>query len=276
MVASLDFELLKHHLKPRPSDCNKGDFGKVVIVGGESGFSGAAILAAKAALRVGAGSVAVITRPEHAALLNSSCPELMCHGTEQSSIVKELLSAATLLIVGPGLGQNNWGRDLLEGVLATHKPTLLDADALNLIAHSKSLPSRRNWILTPHPGEAARLLQCSVAEVQKDRLCALERLFAIFGGTTVLKGAGTLVYTETHKAEICPKGNPGMATAGMGDVLSGVIGGLAAQGLSLEDASRLGILVHAMAGDLAALKGQRGLIASDLIAQLRVIINQQV
>ena len=278
VIKELDFEYLSKYLKPRPKECHKGDFGRVLIIGGALGYSGAVRLAGEAALRVGAGCVSIATRPEHALSLNVSCPELMCHGISNAKDLNKLLTQATFIIIGPGFGTNKWSLSLLRAALK-HKDIsmLLDADALNLLAATKIKMQRGNCIFTPHPGEAARLLDTSPTKIQHNRLAAINELYELLGGIIVLKGKGTLLLSEINKAEICQAGNPGMATAGMGDVLSGIIAGLAAQNIPLIDAAKLGVLVHAMAGDLSAKEmGERGMIASDLISNLRNIVNKNI
>ncbi|MDP3704567.1 MAG: NAD(P)H-hydrate dehydratase [Legionellaceae bacterium] len=275
VIKELDMKHLAQYLKPRPKECHKGDFGRVLIIGGDLGYSGAVRLAGEAALRVGAGSVSIATRPEHAVSLNVSCPELMCHGISNVNDLNKLLEQATFIVIGPGFGTNKWSLSLLRAALKhKDKSMLLDADALNRLAVTKIKMKRDNCIFTPHPGEAARLLNSTPQKIQKNRLVAIHELYELLGGTIVLKGSGTLILSELNQAEICHAGNPGMATAGMGDVLSGIIAGLAAQNIPLDDAAKLGVLVHAMAGDLsAAEKGERGMIASDLILSLRGIVN---
>lgn len=275
-ITSLDMKNFSHYFKPRPKDCHKGDFGRILIIGGNLGYSGAVRLAGEAALRVGAGCVSIATRPEHAISLNVSCPELMCHGILKAEELNKFLEPATFVVIGPGLGTNEWSLSLLKTTLAwKDKPLLLDADALNLLSANKIQIKRSNCIYTPHPGEAARLLGISPDKIQKNRLNAINNLYTLTGGIIVLKGFRTLILSETNKVEICHAGNPGMATAGMGDVLSGIIAGLAAQNIPLNEATRLGVLTHALAGDLSASKrGERGMIASDLISRLRKIVNK--
>lgn len=276
-IKKLNIKDLSHYLKPRPQECHKGDFGRVLIVGGNLGYSGAVRLAGEAALRVGAGCVSIATRPEHAICLNVSCPELMCHGISKDEDLNKLLEQATFVVLGPGLGSNEWSLSLLKIILARKdKPLLLDADALNLLAINKIEMKRANCIYTPHPAEAARLLDTTPDRIQQNRLTAINNLYELLGGIIVLKGSGTLILSKVDNAEICPAGNPGMATAGMGDVLSGIIAGLAAQNIPLSDATKLGVLVHALAGDLSAKeRGERGMIASDLISSLRKIVNEE-
>ncbi len=146
--------------------------------------------------------------------------------------MRPLLARASVVVAGPGLGTSTWARALLGNVLESGKPLVLDADALNLLAQEPL--ARDNWVLTPHPGEAARLLQQDIATVQGDRFAAVEAIAARYGGTVVLKGAGTLTYSAGQPLAVCGAGNPGMATAGMGDVLSGVIAGLSAQGTGAD------------------------------------------
>ena len=256
----------------RPRDSHKGHFGHVLIIGGHHGYSGAARLAAEAAARVGAGLVSVATRAAHAALLNTGRPELMCHACENEAALLPLLQQATVIVIGPGLGQEDWGRRLLLAALRSGLPLVVDADALNLIAQQ---PCRNEcWILTPHPGEAARLLGQNSATIQRDRFAAARALQQYYGGVVVLKGAGTLIDDGKH-CYVATCGNPGMASGGMGDVLAGVIGGLWAQGWPAWDAACRGVVVHGSAADRAAQNGgERGLLASDVLPYLRQEVNR--
>src|SRR5690606_20020952 len=197
---------------------------------------------------------------------------LMARGIQSAIELEGLLARASVVAIGPGLGKSEWSQHLLAATLASSLPLVVDADALNLIADMPdALP--REWVLTPHPGEAARLLRCSTGEIQADRFAAAERLQQRFGGTVVLKGAGSLVAsagTGGCEIAVCSAGNPGMASGGMGDVLSGVIAGLIAQGLDPADAAELGVLLHARAADrAAAASGERGMLASDLFPHLQ-------
>jgi NAD(P)H-hydrate epimerase len=253
---------------PRRHRCShKGDYGHVLIVGGDRGYSGAARLAGEAALRVGAGLVSVATRSEHAGLMNLSRPELMCHGVETAGQLAVLLEKAGVVVVGPGLGQSDWAKELFIAAINSRKKLIVDADGLNLLA--KSPVVNPDWIITPHPGEAARLLNCSTTAIQQDRFASALRLQAKYGGIAILKGSGTLIASADELA-VSTTGNPGMASGGMGDVLAGVIAGLLAQGLSLKNAAQQGVYSHGQAADLAAEKdGERGLLASDLMPYLR-------
>lgn len=265
----LDYAVLKQKLTKRKHTAHKGDFGHVLIIGGYYGMGGAVRMAGEAALRTGAGLVTIVTRPEHVSGIVAARPELMCHGVKNSDGLRSLVIRATVIVIGPGLGQSTWSRQMLRVVLQQKLPLVIDADALNLLAKKPKLNS--NWILTPHPGEAARLLS---NKVEHDRVLTVKTMQKKYGGVCVLKGAGTLVADEEGLVGICTAGNPGMATAGMGDVLSGIIGGLLAQKLSLSDAAKLGVCIHAMAGDLVAKEfGERGMLALDLMPYVRKLIN---
>ncbi|MCP5416392.1 MAG: NAD(P)H-hydrate dehydratase [Chromatiaceae bacterium] len=259
-------------LAPRKRTAHKGEFGHLLVIGGSPGYSGAVRLAAEAGARCGAGLVSVATHPDHAAVLNLTRPELMCHQVSSSAELTPLIDKASVIAVGPGLGQSLWSRELLGAALNADVPLVVDADALNLLA-GESL-KRDAWILTPHPGEAARLLGKSSHRVQADRFAAAAELQERFGGVVVLKGAGTLILDARQPAPgICSEGNPGMASGGMGDVLTGVIAGLLAQGFSLVDAATIGTCLHAAAADRVALTGERGMLAADLLPEIRHLLN---
>ncbi|HOB61173.1 MAG TPA: NAD(P)H-hydrate dehydratase [Candidatus Competibacteraceae bacterium] len=264
---------LPKRLPPRPRSAHKGQFGHVLVIGGDHGLAGAARMAAEAAARCGAGLVSVATRTAHAGLQAAIRPELMFHGIETPEALAPLLDRATVIAVGPGLGHGEWGRSLLQAALASDKPLVVDADGLNLLAAEPTY--RHDWILTPHPGEAARLLKMTPPQVEIDRFAAVEELALRFGGVTVLKGAGSLIASQADgQVALCTVGNPGMASGGMGDVLTGVIAGLLAQGLPLFAAAKCGVYLHGLAGDLAARSdGERGLLATDLLPLLRQLAN---
>jgi NAD(P)H-hydrate epimerase len=259
-------------LPRRRRAAHKGDFGRVLIVGSGPGMPGATRLAGEACLRVGAGLTTVAAAPENVAAIASGRPELICIALTDSGSLSDALSRADVVAIGPGLGRSAWAREALEAVLAADKPLVVDADALNLLAEAEILP-RDDWILTPHPGEAARLLSVTTEQVQRDRLTALDRLIERYRGTIVLKGAGTLVGGTGETPGVCERGNPGMATAGSGDVLTGAIAGILAQCRDPWAAARVGVLVHAMAGDAAARVGERGVLASDLARELHHAVN---
>jgi len=267
---SVDDARLLAELGPRARGAHKGDFGHVLVIGGGEGMPGAVRLAGEAALRTGAGRVSVATHPSHAAILIATRPELMSHAVDDASDLEPLLEKTDVVAFGPGLGQSGWARALYARIAESSLPAIWDADALNLLATSPAQAANR--VITPHPGEAATLLETRTASVQADRPSALASLVAKYGGTAVLKGAGSLVSTDSTPF-LCVSGNPGMAAPGMGDVLTGIIAGLLAQGLRMEDAAAMGVEVHARAGDRAARAGERGLIASDLISELRAVLN---
>jgi len=273
LMRRIDEAELVQHLPRRARDSHKGTSGRVLIVGGGPGMPGAARLAGEAALRVGAGLVSVAGAPENLLAVTATRPELIYLPTQTG--VGEALRVADTVAIGPGLGTGEWGARLwAEFLRAAPARAVLDADALNLLAREPAkLPA--DWILTPHPGEAGRLLGSDAAAVQADRLGAVRELHSRYGAIAVLKGAGTLIAGghEMPALHLCDRGNPGMATAGMGDVLTGVIAGLVHQVGDAARAARLGVLVHALAGDSAAQGGQRGLVASDVIAELRGWVN---
>lgn len=269
--------LMAHGRNPFPlprrrRDTHKGDWGHVLIIGGDHGMAGAPLLAGEAAARVGAGLVTLATRPEHAGLQLAARPELMMAGVERPGQLEPLLNRATVVAIGPGLGQGDWGATLLACVLETGLPLVLDADGLNLLARDPMQNPR--WVLTPHPGEAARLLGSTNADIQRDRFAAVRALRDRYGGTIVLKGCGSLVAGVRGDIAVCSDGNPGMASGGMGDVLTGVIAGLMAQGLDPTTAAEAGVCLHGAAADAAAGEGgERGLLAGDLMPWLRHLAN---
>lgn len=259
-------------LLPRRGNSNKSSFGHVLAIGGDTGMGGAIRLSGEAALRCGAGLVSVATRPANVFVLNAARPELMVHGVDESVALLPLLERANVVAIGPGMGQGAWGHALFEATLVSGKPAVIDADALNLLARSpRKLPPA--CVLTPHPGEAARLLGCDTSTIQRDRYAAVRELAVRHAATVVLKGAGSLIAGPDGRTFVCPWGNPGMASGGMGDLLTGVIAALLAQGLSAVDAARLGVALHARAGDCAAGNAPRGLMASDLLLPLRQLVN---
>lgn len=257
-------------LPPRPRTAHKGRHGHVLVAGGGPGMPGAVRMAGEAALRTGAGLVSIATAPEHAGSVSMGRPELMCHGVGGRAALTALLERATVIAAGPGLGRSDWAREVFETVVAAPQPLVLDADGLNLLA---ARPHKRGrWVLTPHPGEAARLLESGVPDVQADRFAAAVELSRRYDAVVVLKGAGTVV-AGGERLAVAATGNPGMATGGMGDVLTGVVAGLLAQGLEPFDAARLGAFVHGAAADMAAVDGERGMAALDLMAPLRLLLN---
>lgn len=265
------FSDIMPYLLPRPRNAHKGHFGHVLVIGGEQGFAGAARMAAEAAVRVGAGLVSLATRPEHAAITTAFCPEIMSHGVRNAAELKPLLERATVIAIGPGLYNSAWGLELWHAIAEQNKTKVVDAGALSYLAENPQF--NNEWVLTPHPGEAARLLNTTAVEIQNDRFLAVKKLQEQYGGTIVLKGTGTVILTNEKSSWVCDAGNPGMATGGMGDVLTGIIAGLIAQGINLSQAAMIGVFVHATAADYAAEYGERGMIATDLLPFLREIIN---
>lgn len=259
----IDYPLLCTQLTPRPRASHKGSYGKVLLVGGNRGMQGAIVLAARACLRAGAGLVRVSQHPEHPPV-SLYQPELMSLTNADDE------GWASVRVIGPGLGQDEWGRAQIARNLTDRLPLVLDADGLNWLAQSPR--HQDNWVLTPHPGEAARLLGCTIADIETDRFAAVQALQRRYGGVVLLKGAGTLIY-DGERVALCCEGNPGMASGGMGDLLSGIIAALLAQGWSATMASWLGAVIHGEAADQAAADGERGMLASDLLPLIRKLVN---
>lgn len=291
--------------RPRHRGAHKGDFGHVLVIGGGEGMPGAALLAGMAAARTGAGLVTIATWPAHAGALVTACPSLMVQPVASPADLAPLIARAKVLVVGPGLGHSPWAEAMLEAALVVQKPLVLDADGLNLLADAGAQARVGTpTVMTPHPGEAARLLGWDIEMVNADRVAAARAIAERHAAICVLKGAGSIVANASSAAPagVCTDGNPGMASAGMGDVLSGVLGSMLGQfyaaqsarepfptkkitgaegpcgrpqtvGLSLEQTVRLAVALHAKAGDLAAEDGPRGLLAGDLLPALRTLVN---
>lgn len=276
-VAGEAYEVLQlqrelESLPTRLPGAHKGHFGRCLVVGGDYGMGGAIILAAEAALRSGVGLVQVATREVHVPALLARRPEAMVSAVDHRNALMPLLEWADAVIVGPGLGQDVWGEQMLHACLGAGKPLLLDADALNILAKSGVARLPLGSVITPHPGEAGRLLGLATGAVQNDRFFAAQQLAATTGATVILKGNGSLIVGSKRRG-LCVDGNPGMACGGMGDVLSGVAGGLLAQGIDSEQAAALAVVLHAQAGDKAAAKvGERGLLAADLMPNIAKLI----
>jgi len=262
-------------LPVRPRQGHKGMFGHVLVIGGNKGMAGAARLAGEAALRSGAGLVSVATRDENVAAIVSGRPELMVTGVEYADALSGLTERADVIAIGPGLGQDDWAKQCFERVIEIDKPKVIDADALNLLVDARL--RRNDWVLTPHPGEAARLLGTDTISVQRDRLGAVRELQSRYGGSVVLKGHCSLIAGEQALSLLVRQGNPGMASAGMGDVLTGLTAGLLAQTKGLQLPAAAAVYIHGSAGDLAVEQGahisERGLIASDVLEQIRFLVN---
>jgi len=283
----LSYEDQIRKLPVRNRNAHKMNHGHVLVVGGDQGMAGAVAMAAEAALYSGAGLVSVATHPTSVNSLVARRPEVMTKSVTTPDELKVLINRATVVVVGPGLGNDGLGNDglgndslggdsaraseLFDIVLESELPMIIDADGLNRLSRLPQQSTKRdNWILTPHPGEARNLLG---KNVQVNRLASVKQLQEKYGGVSLLKGAGTLIASR-HDVWLCPYGNPGMSVAGMGDVLSGVIGGLVAQGLDVNDAACLGVIVHSLAADnITARQGDRGLLATQLLPEIRKLLN---
>ena len=267
----IDWLKLRGCLPDRARNAHKGLYGHSLIVGGDYGMAGAVRMAAEAAARVGSGLTSVATRAEHVPAMAAARPEVMWHGVANSADLRQLIEPASVIAIGPGLGQDDWAIELLNTVLQSGKPLVIDADALNLLAYEPIQYS--NWVLTPHPGEAARLLGFSNREINQQRFDSVKAIAERFSAVTVLKGAGSLICNPEGKIALCSDGNPGMASGGMGDVLTGIIASFIAQGFDLFDAASMGVSLHAATADRVAVSGERGMLAGDVIAALRQMIN---
>lgn len=271
--------LLHARLPPRRATAHKGEHGHVLVVGGDRGYGGAARLAAEAAARAGAGLVSVATRAEHVGALLASVPEAMVRAVDAAGDLARMIERAGVLAIGPGLGREAWGRALwlqaLDAGVRGAANLVLDADALNLLADAPRQLGA-DTIVTPHPGEAARLLGVDAKSVQADRYAAARELARRYRCVVVLKGAGTIVARsrgERCELAVCAAANPALATGGTGDVLTGIVAALRAQGCDAWDAACLGVVVHARAGAIAAGGRTRGVLASDLAAALVEAVN---
>ena len=275
-------QMLKGALRPREPDSHKGNFGHVLVIAGSAGKTGAGVMASEAALRVGAGLVTMAVPKSLNLAMEARLTEVMTlplpEGEEQSLSLEALdrileeLGGKNCVALGPGISTLGETPALAREIARrVPLPMVIDADGLNaLVGHLEELrdaPSER--IITPHPGEMSRLLGCSVREVQEDRLAAALKAAKLGGCCVVLKGAGSVIADPQGNVRLVPTGNPAMASGGMGDVLTGMIAGLLAQGMKPMDAASLGTYVHGWMGDMwAAMKGKRGLAATDLIAMI--------
>ncbi len=271
-AAMIDFDSLAAHKLKRKADAHKGSAGRVLVIGGNETMEGAALMAGRAAYRAGAGLVSIASVAGCAELICASVPEIRGFPVENVEAIEPMLQECDVAGVGPGLGQDDWAVAMWNAARQSSVRLVVDADALNLLAGQ---PHRRSdWILTPHPGEAGRLLGISAREVQSDRIGAAHRIVDQYGGICVLKGAGTII-AGGERTWLCDQGNPGMATGGMGDVLTGVICAIWAQGLSAEEAASLGVWLHASAGDdSAAESGAIGMMATDLLPGIRTNLSR--
>lgn len=269
----LNADYLSGHLERRARNSHKGLFGHALLLAGDVGMSGAARLAAEGALRSGAGLVTVATHPEHAAIMNLTRPEMMVKAVANAPELVAASERATVIAVGPGLGTGNWGRALFAACRDDERPLVVDADGLNLLAADPQ--TRDNWVLTPHPAEAARLLGCETRDIQANRVDSALKIAGRYQATVILKGCGSVLAAPDGRWDICALGNPGMSTGGSGDVLTGVVAAMLAQGFEPWEAARLAALAHAAAGDRAARDGERGLLALDIARQLQHVVNPE-
>lgn len=258
----------------RAINSHKGSHGKLLCVGGNQGTAGAIRLSSEAALRTGAGMVRVYTHESSIAPISIGRPELMV----SSNNLHQALEWASCVVIGPGLGQNEWAQQTFDEVMQycqnNKMPLVIDADALNLLAKQASSYMLEQCVLTPHPGEASRLLSVSTSDIESDRFNYARLCAKRYNATCVLKGAGTLIDNAQH-TWVCEDGNPGLAVGGSGDVLTGIIGALLAQGLNIDEAARYGVTLHAKAGDIASERdGQRGMLPSDLFPIVRELVNK--
>lgn len=261
-------------LAARRRDCHKGQLGHVLVVAGGAGMGGAGLLTAQSSLRLGAGLVTLASMPEHVVASLCRQPEIMARAVTQAAHLRPLLDSCSVIVAGPGLGMTPWATELLAELVQQQQPQVWDADALNLLAARRAVrPAGARLVLTPHPGEAARLLGWSTAAVQQQRERAVQELAARYSAVVVLKGAQTLVADEAGQVCLCQRGHPVMAGAGFGDVLAGVIGALLAQGMADFDAACLAVYLHACAGEQLAVLG-RGVVASDLLEPMRRLLQQ--
>ncbi|WP_143870335.1 NAD(P)H-hydrate dehydratase [Catenovulum sediminis] len=264
----------KFYFKPRARNSHKGQFGRLLCIGGDRGMSGAIRIAAEGALRAGAGTVSVITHPDNVVQVSQGRPELMVYGVNGiTTEAKTLMQQADAIVIGPGLGRSGWANGLMQIACELEQNKVVDADALHWLA--EHAVKKNNWILTPHPGEAGVLLQQSSSHIQHDRYAAAQQIQARYGGVCILKGHGSLI-ASSQDTSVCQAGNPGMASGGMGDLLAGICGAFIAQGFAPTLAAELAVVVHAQAGDEAAKQGERGMIASDLMSFVRQCVNQAI
>lgn len=260
-------------ITPRHPTIHKGSIGLALAIGGNTGMPGAIRLASEAALRAGASLVAVCCHEHNQALVSQGRPELMLAPSEPDRLAaSSFAEKAKVILIGPGLGRDSWAQQLVKLAIESDKTLVVDADALAVIKYAKLFHS--DWVLTPHPGEAAYLLDTDIASIEADRFAAVRAIAQQYGGICVLKGAGSLI-SDGQQVIVNTTGNAGMASGGMGDVLSGIIAALILQTGSIMDATRLAVSIHGQAAQAVTSKvGMRGLLASDLFEPLREIVNR--
>ncbi len=277
----LEWQALQRELPPilarRVRNTHKGTFGRACVIGGAEGFVGAALLAGRAALRLGAGSVVVGLATPNAPPVDFGSPELMLDDADGAG------AGYDAWIVGPGLGRGDHAQALVAAAAAREQPIVVDADGLNAIASDSALRAaiaQRSapTLITPHPAEAARLLGCDTAAVQADRVAAAIQLAGALRAHVVLKGVGSVVARPDKTFDINASGNPALATAGSGDVLAGMLGALLAQGIEPAAAMRIGVCLHGAAADALVARGvgPLGVTASEVIDAARALLNDAV
>ncbi|WP_448212643.1 NAD(P)H-hydrate dehydratase [Colwellia sp. MEBiC06753] len=260
-------------ITPRLATYHKGSIGLVLAIGGNIGMPGAIRLAAESALRAGASLLAVSCHQDNHGLVFQGRPEIMLAPSEPERLANSsFIDKAKVVLVGPGLAGDSWAKKMVDVAITANRPLVVDADALALIKHKKVRYS--HWVLTPHPGEAAFLLDTDIASIEADRFAAVQAIVERYGGVCVLKGAGSLI-AANQQILINTTGNAGMASGGMGDVLSGIIAALILQTGSIFEATRLAVSIHGQAAELVTQQvGMRGLLASDLFEPIRQLVNR--
>ncbi|MFG1498676.1 NAD(P)H-hydrate dehydratase [Halobacteriovorax sp. XZX-3] len=275
MSSDFPFSLFRK-LPVMNTSANKYSFGHVVIIGGNLGYAGAARLAAEGALRSGAGMVSVLTRKASVSGIISARPEIMVRGIDANdrglAHASAILEKASSVVLGPGLGRDEWGKFMWDHFCHLNLKKVVDADALWFLSQAQSTMKLVNSIITPHEGEAARLLNVPREEISKHRLSSVKKIMK-FSNVCVLKGHDSLVSSQ-NEVYVNKTGNPVLAMAGTGDILAGIIGSFIAQGLSLEEAACLGVWVHGRAADILyeSEEGIRGSVASDLFPYIRKVM----
>jgi NAD(P)H-hydrate epimerase len=278
-IKEFSFEDIKENIPIRKENSHKGDHGKLLIIAGDEGFGGAGIMSSESGLKTGAGLVKLLTRKSHVSSSLAKNPEIMVSGADNAQDLEANLEWPDAVVAGPGMYKNFWSEQILYKLLSfvadSGTPTLLDAGALRLLAHKafSRLTLNSQTVLTPHPGEAAEMLNTTPKEIQKNRIASAKELQKKYGCIVVLKGNGTII-CDKNNAYLCSSGGPELAVAGTGDILSGIIGSLIAQGLTPLDAAKTGVAIHARAGEeFANDVGKIGLAASELISYIRKFLN---
>lgn len=257
---------ISRSLPRRKLESHKGDYGRVLIIAGSSGMTGAAVLASRGALRSGSGLTYLAVPKDLVNIIDSQTPEVITLPIDKYKTVKP-----NVVAIGPGLGTSAKVKKILRSLLLRKISLVIDADAINIIAKKPNSlkKAKANIIITPHPGEMARLLKRKIKDIQKNREALALETAKKYNCIVVLKGNKTVIADPKGNSIINPTGNPGMASGGVGDVLTGMIASFIGQGLSLFDAAIAGVFLHGLAGDLAAEeKGQRGMVASDLVEKI--------